>query len=347
MSGKLNHPRSVRTFADVIFILVFFFNAALLKCLANDDVLNTFVESSVSASQLRNFVYDGRDQTLYVGAVNAIYRLTRDLKVNGSVATGPQQDITECRDSSFLLSSCSQAPTASSCINQALALDVSNNILIACGTLYYGSCSAVDLKSFVSNQNIFRPVVPSDGSKSVVLVVAPGPENSNALFVAASYSQTNTTNAVINERGLLAVRKLPSFELSHVDQNSVSLIDIRSSYQTNFNIIFRKAVYLSGHVYFFVVRSKSLSSPDMTSHVLRLCTNDRRLHSLVELLLECKVNGVVYPYLRDMATWKLNNQVVVDNGRLKLQGDMLFGAFTTGTADAGDSAICAYQLSDF
>lgn len=319
-----------------------------LKCMADNDVLYTFTEPSVDSSQLRNLVYNERDGVLYVGAVNVIYRLNMELRLNGSVNTGPQYDITDCRDTSYQLASCSRASSVSPCVNQALAVDISSNTLIACGTLYHGSCTVFDLRTLTSNQSSFRPVVPSDASKSVVIVIGPGPtsKQTNALFVAAAYSRTANVSAAFNNYGFLAVRKLPSFELAHVDQSSSSLIDIQPKYQDNFPVTFRRALYLSNYVYYFVVRPKSYVSSEMTSHVLRVCASDQKLHSLVELQLECKVGGIVYPYLRDVATWKLNGSVVIDSGRIKLEGDVLFGAFTTSQADAGDSAICAYRLSE-
>jgi plexin A len=318
------------------------------ECLADSDVLNTFTESSVDSSQLRNFVYNDRDGVLYVGAVNVIYRLTMELQLNGSVLTGPQHDITDCRDASYQLASCNRASSVSPCVNQALVVDISSNSLIACGTLYHGSCTVFDLRTLTSDQSSFRPVVPSDASKSVVVVIGPGPtsKQTNALFVAAAYSRTANVSAAISNYGFLAVRKLPSFELAHFDQFSSSLIDIQPKYQYNFSVTFRRAFYLSNFVYYFAVRPKFYMSSEMTSHVLRVCAGDQKLKSLVELQLECKVNGIVYPYLRDMATWKLSTLVVIDNGHTKLEGNLLFGAFTISQTDAGDSAICAYRLSD-
>ena len=305
-------------------------------CTAN--VVNEFHQHS-----LQNFVFDSNSGILYVGGVNIIYKLASNLHQDAAVTLGPRHDIVECSDSSSFSLDCTLATETSDCVNQALMLDADNGVLIACGTLYSGSCAKVSTADFSVAEYIYRPVVPNDGSKSVAVLIAPGFTGSNMLYVGASYS-ANEAVAIHDRVGLFSIRELLTFEIASVETASKSSVQILPAFQDNFEMHFIRVYHLNDHVYFFFRRPVSVGSGEVTSHVLRVCTSDREMHSIVELRLQCSVNDVIYPYLRDITLTDFSPPLQMQDGS-SINGPTLVGIFTSTAEDAGNSAVCLYQMT--
>ena len=175
------------------------------------------------------------------------------------------------------------------------------------------------------------------------VVIAPGFTGSNLLYVGAAYS-TRGEAAQCNRVGLFSVRNLETFEIASVTTSSSSYVDMLPEFQDGFAMDFIRAYHFNNYVYFFFRRSTSLGSGDISSHVLRICTDDGRMHSVVELLLECSVNGVVYPYLRDITVTDFDPPLKVSDDN-SITGSTLVGTFTVNADDTGNSALCFYQMT--
>jgi len=309
----------------------------------NATVVSVFRQQSDESGPLRNFVFDSNSGRLYVGGVNVVYKLDENLQQDAAVMLGPHHDIVDCADASSFSPNCTLASALSDSENQALALDVDSEVLIACGTLYYGSCAKINIVEFSAAEYIYRPVVPNDGSKSVAVLVAPGFTDSNLLYVGAAYSSRGV-DALRNRVGLFSARNLQTFEIASVETLSSSFISILPNYQSNFAMHFIRAYHYNRHVYFFFRRTSQQAVGEITSHVLRICTDDRHMHSIVELCLECSVNGVVYRYLRDITLTNFDPPLQLQDGSTIL-GDTLLGIFTASPEDAGNSAVCLFPMS--
>lgn len=305
-------------------------------CIAS--VVNVFRQPS-----LRNFVFDSNSGYLYVGGINAIYRLRGNLDQDAAVVLGPHQDIVNCADPSILSLNCTLASVTADSDNKALVLDTDSEVLIACGTLYYGSCAKINTADFSVAEYIYRPVVPNDGSKSVVVVIAPSFTGSNALYVGAAYSSRGV-DTIRNKVGLFSVRNLLMFDIASKETSSSSFVPILPTYQNSFAMHFIRALHFNRHVYFFFRRPRSLASDETTSHVLRICTDDRQMHSVVELRLQCSVNNVIYPYLRDITLTDFTPPLQIQDDS-SVTGPTLAGVFSTTEGDSGSSVVCLYQMS--
>jgi len=320
----------------IVIVGIVIFSLRQEVCTAS--VLSVFHQQS-----LRNFVFDSSSGSLYVGGVNVIYKLGGNLHQDAVVDLGPHHDIVECGDSSSFSLDCMLASETSDSVNQALVLDADSQVLIACGTLYYGSCAKISIADFSAAEYIYRPVVPNDGSKSVTVVIAPGFTGSSMLYVGAAYS-TRGAAAIRDRVSLFSIRQLPTFEIASVETDSKSSVHILSAFQDNFEMHFVRSYHFNGHVYFFFRRPSSFGSSEITSHVLRICTSDRKMHSIVELRLQCSVNNAVYPYLRDVTLIDFNPPLQMQDSS-SVAGSTLVGIFTSTAEDAGNSAVCLYQMT--
>jgi len=330
------HQQGSPTFHLIFIAGIVIFSLRQEVCTAS--VVNIFHQQS-----LQNFVFDSNSGQLYVGGSNIIYRLSGNLHQDAAVLLGPHEDIIECGDLSSFSPDCVLASETSDTLNQAVVLDTDNEVLIVCGTLYYGSCAKISIAEFSAAEYVYRPVVPNDGSKSVTVIIAPGFTGSNVLYVGASYS-TMGAAAIRDRVGLFSVRELTTFEIASVETASKSSVHILSEFQENFEMHFVRAYHFNDRVYFFFRRPSSLGSSEITSHVLRICTSDHEMHSIVELRLQCSVNNVIYPYLRDITLTDFSPPLQMQDGS-SITGPTLVGIFTSTAEDTGNSALCLYQMA--
>jgi len=321
--------------------LILIVSAVILSL--RQEVCTASVVSEFRQHSLQNFLFDSNGEILYVGGVNVIYRLAGDLRQDAAVTLGPHHDIVECSDSSSFSLDCTLASETSNSVNQALVLDTDNGVLIVCGTLYYGSCAKISIADFSAAEYIYRPVVPNDGSKSVAVLIAPGFTGSNLLYVGASYSTRGAVD-IRHRVGLFSIRELLTFEIASVETTSKSSVHILPSFHDNFEMHFIRVYHHNDYVYFFFRRPSSLGSSEITSHVLRICTSDHEMHSIVELRLQCSVNGFIYPYLRDITLTDFSPPLHMQDDSL-ITGPSLVGIFTSTAEDAGNSALCLYQMA--
>ena len=336
MSCKCHQQRYPFSILGVVVGIVIF----LLK----QEVCDAGVVSVFQQQSLQNFVFDSNLRGLYVGGVNAVYKLSGNLRQYAAVALGPHKDIVNCADTSSLSLSCTLANVSSNSDSQALVIDPDNEVLIACGTLYYGSCAKINMEDFSSPEYIYNPVVPNDGSKSVTVLVAPGFTGTNVLYVGAAYS-TRGDAALRNKVGLFSVRDLQTFDIASVETSSSSSVPILPAFQESFAMHFVRAYHVGSHVYFFFRRPVSVESDQVTSHVLRICTGDQRMHSIVELQLKCSINDVTYPYLRDIRLIDVDPPLQMPDDS-SFAGHTLVGTFTSTADNAGNSAVCLYQMTN-
>jgi len=330
--------------ASHLLVVVGIFSCILNQGVCSASVVSVFPQQSDTSVPLRNFVFDSIGRKLYVGGVNVIYKLDENLQQDAAVMLGPHRDIVDCADASAFSLNCTLASETSDSNSQALALDIDSEVLIACGTLYYGSCAKINTADFSAAEYVYRPVVPNDRSKSVAILVAPGFTGTSLLYVGAAYS-TVGVDALRSRVGLFSVRNLETFEVASVETSSSSFIQIRPDYHDNFAMHFIRAYHFNTHVYFFFRRPSQRAVGEITSHVLRVCTDDRRMYSIVELHLECSVGNDVYRYLRDVTLIDFDPPLQM-NDDSSVTGPTLVGTFTSTAEDAGSSAVCLFQMSD-
>lgn len=125
---------------------------------------------------------------LYVGAVNHIYQLDPQLRLEAKAVMGPGKDSNPAHCPAGVASppSCPPADGLSDYWNKALAIDLHHQWLISCGTLHQGSCTIHRLANI--SQLLYQPtesVVATAAQAASVVFVAPGPTGP-VLYVGAS-----------------------------------------------------------------------------------------------------------------------------------------------------------------
>lgn len=309
--------------------------------LVNCHTTNMFAERS-TGGQLRNFVFDSHTNSLYVGSVNSLYWLSGELGMLNSLELGPLNDHANC--SFNLQEDCSQTRVPTPAVIQALAINANSRILIICSTLYHGSCRTVDMRSFVPLTYFYKPLVSNDPDGSTVMFIGPGIESGGVLYVATSYSNIGLPvhrNAV----SMISVRNIFSLDLSSKSSTTSSVINVLPNYRMTFPVEFVGGFHYRNYVYFFVNHPDSFVVLNRrSSFVMRICKDDSKLQSFVEIPIECKIGGVVYQRLQDVTLATLG-KVLADG--LKAGSDAVFGAFTHDSgASTKESAVCVYSMDN-
>ena len=339
LPSSINH--SLMTTLCLMCLLVSYFHCSCAQ------VLNSFPGKS-GIGQLRNFIIDTKGDYVYVGAVNIIYRLTTELGQRDALETGPHNDSVNCSPSSAGSCCAGVLPTDQVCpfekqptnsVNQALVLDEKHRTLIACGTLYQGSCAKIDLNYFNRMDYVYTPVVPNDENRSVVGFIGHNTVHGDGLlYVGASYSSQGLEQ-YRNAVKLLSARQLNTFNYSH---HSVEILArMRNTYQVRFVHGFQHGNYSN----FLVVHRKTLELETPSSFLLRFCNGktNQLNSSLVEIGLQCSYSGLQYGYLRDAVIAPISRLVT----GMDVAGDnALFTVFTESEQPVGKSVICVFRLSD-
>src|SRR5687768_14000836 len=113
--------------------------------------------------------------------------MSPDLDLQARVETGPFDDSPDCPASRA--SPCEAKKQSTPNYNKALTVYAKQSKLIACGSLYQGSCRLHKLYNISdADSPIPEAVVANDRDSSSVVFVAPGPPALNdALYVASTY----------------------------------------------------------------------------------------------------------------------------------------------------------------
>lgn len=115
----------------------------------------------LSATLINNLVADPRTGRLYVGAVNALYQLSPDLKVESHTETGPKRDNRQCTPP--VTDTCEEAVDTDN-HNKLLLVHGTKDVLVVCGSIFRGICSLRNL----SNVEQLLYFSDSKGEKSYV-----------------------------------------------------------------------------------------------------------------------------------------------------------------------------------
>uniref|UniRef100_A0A8C7YS04 Plexin-A2 n=1 Tax=Oryzias sinensis TaxID=183150 RepID=A0A8C7YS04_9TELE len=124
--------------------------------------------------------------SLYIGAVNRVYKLSGNLTLLVSHDTGPEDDNKACYPP-LIVQPCSEPLVLTSNVNKLLLIDYSQNRLLACGSLYQGVCKLLRLddlfilvepshkkEHYLSSVNqtgtMYGVIVPSQGQDGTLFI---------------------------------------------------------------------------------------------------------------------------------------------------------------------------------
>ncbi|KAJ8047492.1 Plexin-A4 [Holothuria leucospilota] len=298
-----------------------------------------------SESQFQTTFLDTRADSIYIGALNNIYKLSSELTLENSLPTGPVQDNQLCRPVPF---NCDHERTPTD--HHSKVILVHQNRLITCGNIYQGTCDVRDPDSLnVTYGDSIQEVAPNTPAGLAVAFIA-HTDGDEVLYVASSYGRWLRDEIPTVSTRLIA-NTVEESNLFKVSSDNVEIIipagTVASSPDDQkFNISYIDG-FTSGQFSYFVAFQPSdhTTSSKYISKVVRLCQGDPDFYSYIELPLVC-------------ANDSDNDYHLVQSSQLatlSLEGNetkvVLVAAFSKSETEISDipsseSAVCIYPLED-
>ncbi|MGH0153707.1 UNVERIFIED_CONTAM: hypothetical protein FKN15_042025 [Acipenser sinensis] len=319
--------------------------------------------SESSEWTFNHLAVDVRNGNVYLGAVNIIYKLSGDLKVQANHVTGPDVDNPKCYPPK-VVQPCNEPLTITNNINKMLLIDYKENRLLACGGLYQGICKLLRL------EDLFKLGEPShkkehylsgvNDSASVFGVIVSYKDSDDKLFIATAVDGKPEYFPTISSRKLTRNSEADGmFAYVFHDEFVASMIKIPSD---TFTIIPDFDIYYiygfnSGNFVYFLTLQPEMTSPTgsttkeqvYTSKLVRLCKEDTAFNSYVEVPIGCEKNGIEYRLLQAAYLSKAGAILARSLG-ISPDDDVLYTIFSKGQKrrikSPEESALCVFVLKN-
>ncbi|KAM3915618.1 plexin-D1 isoform 2-T2 [Leptodactylus fuscus] len=281
----------------------------------------------LSTQPTNNFAVDGAGHRVYLAAVNHLYQLSAELRLELEEQTGPVQDSPLCHAPQIPESYCEFPKTWSPNYNKILELDPEQGLLLACGSIHQGLCELRVLGNITRRAVPFPPrnVVPSmlnvaanHANASTVGLLLKSQEGDTRLLVGATYTgygsqffswNTSVADLRFENSPEISIRalnishpsKLFTFDISPSDDN---IFKVKQGSKVQNRMVFVRAFQQGGFGYLAMnVDPTSTEKENLPSSVLaRICLKPdprgepRKLtESYIQLRLRCEgPPGVLY-----------------------------------------------------
>ncbi|KAK1166950.1 plexin-A4 [Acipenser oxyrinchus oxyrinchus] len=348
--------------------LTFYFMPVLTTVSASRQPVHINKEFSTFHSENSEWTFnhlavDIRNGNVYLGAVNIIYKLSGDLKVQVNHETGPDDDNPKCYPPK-VVQPCNEPLTITNNINKMLLIDYKENRLLACGGLYQGICKLLRL------EDLFKLGEPShkkehylsgvNDSASVFGVIVSYKDSDDKLFIATAVDGKPEYFPTISSRKLTRNSEADGmFAYVFHDEFVASMIKIPSD---TFTIIPDFDIYYiygfnSGNFVYFLTLQPEMTSPTgsttkeqvYTSKLVRLCKEDTAFNSYVEVPIGCEKNGIEYRLLQAAYLSKAGAILARSLG-ISPGDDVLYTIFSKGQKrrikSPEESALCVFVLKN-
>lgn len=257
--------------------------------------------------------------TLYVGAVNRLFQLSPELRLQAVAVTGPVFDSPDCvpfRDPA----DCPQARLTDNW-NQLLLVSGRAQELVACGQVRQGVCEKRGLEDVA--RVLYQAEDPGDGQ----FVAANAPGVATVGLVVAAPGR----DLLLVARGLagklsggvppLTVRQLAGPQPFSSEGLGRLVVGDFSDYNNSYVAAFADA----RSAYFVFRRRGARAQAEYRSYVARVCLGDANLYSYVEVPVACRGQGLIQA--------------------ASLTPGVLLAAFAAGPGGTRP-ALCAFPLAE-
>ncbi|XP_043569984.1 plexin-A4 isoform X2 [Chiloscyllium plagiosum] len=312
---------------------------------------------------LNHLAVDQSTGSVYLGAVNRIYKLSSDLHPLITHQTGPDEDNPNCYPPR-IVQPCNEPLRLTDNINKMLLIDQGERRLIACGSLYQGICKLLRLEDLFKlgepyhKKEHYLSGVNDSGSVFGVIVSEQGSDAK--LFVATAVDGKPEYFPTISSRLLASNAEADEmFSFVFHDEFVASLIKIPSDTFTvipDFDIYYIYGFSSGAFVYFLTLQPELINTGPgssrqqvYTSKLVRLCQADTTFNSYVEMPIGCVRDGVEYRLLQAAHLAKAGPVLARSLGIQANRDDVLFAVFSKGqkrrSQAPDESVLCMFVLS--
>ncbi|KFM77087.1 Plexin-A4, partial [Stegodyphus mimosarum] len=347
--------RQKRWSTPPLFILVAVVTLLVVQCVpcaCETSPYLTFEDPDIE--KFNHMTVHDYTERVYIGAVNRIYQLSRDLKKEAVAEMGPVEDSPKCPVTRV----CPNEPKRpTDYYNKALVVDYSQSKLIACGSLFQGTCTVHDLNDVsIYETPASESVVANNATASTVAFIAPGPKNlprTHVLYVGVSYTGNGPYRSDVPAVSSRSLDPSNMFVIAHSGVTTGTKIMLNSMSREIYPITYIYGFSSKGFSYFVTVQKKATDPPrPFISKLVRVCQRDVQYYSYTEVPLMCRsTDGTDYNLAQAAYVGKPGSELAKSLG-ISAQDSVLFAVFAKSKDEADiynkpspNSALCVYALS--
>ncbi|XP_052060190.1 plexin-A4-like isoform X2 [Mytilus californianus] len=314
-------------------------------------IKNTYPNPN-SKEAFRHMIKDKATGYIYVAGVNKIIQLNENFTVLQSIGTGPRLDDPECLPHELNLC---KAKKMTDNYSKALMIDDRGKRLIACSSLFQGSCKKYhlsDITKFDNDSSRNKYIVANNATATTVAFIAPGPTEDgqivqpNVMYVGTTYT-TSGSKLVRDDIPAFCSRNVNTFDLAHKGPFVSTSKFIDGYHRSTFFVNYIYGFSSDSFSYMATVQRASTAAEKYITKLIRVCQNDKSFYSYTEVELVCEHNGAKYNLLQAARKAKPGKLLAEALG-INMSKDVLFATFSIGKAGStdalNDTAVCIYQL---
>uniref|UniRef100_A0A672KLH4 Hepatocyte growth factor receptor-like n=1 Tax=Sinocyclocheilus grahami TaxID=75366 RepID=A0A672KLH4_SINGR len=304
--------------------------------------------------------------TVYVGAVNKLYALSKDLKKIHEYNTGPVHEGHDC-SAPDPCSGCKNKPLNKNNTNMALLMETFYDLeLFSCGSVGNGVCHRYLLEDGPLDAEIscMYSKKNKDSSYGCPDCLA-GPSGTQILNVMSSgvvrFFVANSEvldSTVPRLHHTISVRKMRETQDGFEFFSKQSYMDLAPGLRGNYPLHYVYSFQSGPYIYFLTVQREGGSSNAFHTRIVRMCSSDPEILRYVEMPFECiyserrrkkRSAQVVFNVLQAAHVAKVGYDFQQEMG-LKEGEDVLFAAFARSKPDSPEptasSAVCLISITD-
>ncbi|XP_033644028.1 hepatocyte growth factor receptor-like isoform X1 [Asterias rubens] len=347
----------------VLFLVIVVLHGLLLpaSCL-NQRLVETLTHFSSPNVALQHLFVHRDTGEIYVGGTNKLYHFSSDLDKLSEVDTRQEGIIEFCPTVEL-----NRCPVGDN-LNRVLQVDYSRNLLIACGSDFYGTCALHDVSNFtrivgwppyvhggeIPNQQDSLALGESVVSYFAQYQDGNGGAIEHVLYIGATFNSDPRYQNVSQHAATAKKLKMTSsgeWQFSFASQEDSyyrnSFINVIEAQKHDYKIKYIYGFNSGDFNYFTTVQREDVDLDNYQSRIVRICNRDKNFFSYTEAALICRDSG--------NKVYNILNAAYVGTLGANLQGfdsgeEVLFGVFSTSVSEDSDqpgrdSALCLYQMS--
>ncbi|KAG1939189.1 hepatocyte growth factor receptor isoform X1 [Pimephales promelas] len=306
------------------------------------------------------------NETVYVGAINKLYALSKDLKKKQKYDTGRVHEGPDCSvpKPCFV---CEDKPPYTNNTNMALVIETFYDLeLFSCGSVGNGVCTRHVLEDGPLDTEVTCMYSEKNkGSSHGCPDCLAGPSGTQILNVMSSgvvrFFVANSEPLDITSPRLhhtISVRKMRETQDGFEFFSEQSYMDLAPGLRGKYPLRYVYSFQSGPYAYFLTVQREGGSSNAFHTRIVRMCSSDPEILRYVEMPFECiyserrrkkRSAQVVFNVLQAAHVAKVGYDFQQEMG-LKEGEDVLFAAFARSKPDSPEptasSAVCLISISD-
>lgn len=261
-------------------------------------VLSQFVTLNETYA-LKHLALDSLSGRVYVGAINRLYELDPNLRLEATVPTGPKLDNPNCHASGCGTDAETTEVLLTNNVNKVLLVDGGSRTLISCGSVSQGACHKYNLTNItLPPEFATHAVAANDEASSTFAFVGPAKYNAwatqNVLYVGTTFTNLGDYR---HDVPAISSRNLYNFDYAEYSFAKQSMLRIDVKYRDHFLVKYVYGFNASDFAYFMIVQKQSylhgFEEQGYVSRLARTCITDANYDSYTEVTLQCNGNGNV------------------------------------------------------